>query len=123
MHKYIILLSLLFLSLGITFAVLKSQNDEDVKLNPNAPNYSTLYTWLIILSFILFLSTLFAIYILIKKNNYITPESSPLLKRNLISYYTPDNENSDNITPEVLRVSSNINRSERLKNLNPFPFN
>ena len=123
MHKYIILLSLLFLSLGITFAVLKSQNDEDVKLNPNAPNYSTLYTWLIILSFILFLSTLFAIYILIKKNNYITPKSPPLLKRNLISYYTPDNENSDNITPEVLRVSSNINRSERLKNLNPFPFN
>ena len=120
MHKYIILLSLLFLSLGITFAVLKAQNDEDVKLNPNAPNYSTLYTWLIILSFILFLSTLFAIYIL-NKNNYRTPNNSPLLKRKLISSYdTPDDEKSDDTTPQGMKISSDINRSEKLRKSNPF---
>ena len=80
MHKYIIILLLLLsLSLGITFAVLKVQNDKDIKLNPNAPNYSTVYTWLSnisFISFILFLSTLFAIYIF---NNYRPHKLLPLL--------------------------------------------
>ena len=63
MHKYIIILLLLLsLSLGITFAVLKVQNDKDIKLNPNAPNYSTVYTWLLIIFLLIFLSTINIIF-------------------------------------------------------------
>ena len=119
MHKYIILLSLLSLSLGITFAVLKAQNDKDIKLNPNTPNYSTVYTWLSIISFILFLSTLFAIYIL-NKNNYRTPNNSPS-RRPILSYYTPDDSISDDTTPQGMKISSDINRDlEKLRKSKPF---
>ena len=103
----IILLSsftFIFLVLGITFAILKSSNDEYLKSNPQIKNNdSDTYLGLSIIFFTLFVAGLgLSIYLIIlgfyinyKNNEKI---STPLYKP-LIDYKTPKDEVSNTDTP------------------------
>jgi len=101
---YIILLSftLLFLVLGITFAILKSNNDEYLKSNPEIKNNnSDTYLGLSITFFVLFLGCLlyFLFYFLFPKNKLDKKNEN---YKPIMSYNTPPRRESTDkdITPQ-----------------------
>ena len=107
----IILLSsftFIFLVLGITFAILKSNNDEYLKSNPEIKNNdSDTYFGLSITFFVLFLICLcFTVFIFISPKN--VDISTPEYKR--FNYDTTDSESNDDDTPYSLKLPSKINK-------------
>lgn len=123
MNGYYIIsfLSLLFIALGITFAILKSNNDEKIKLNPEIENnVSGIYLALSIIFFVLFfICTCFAalLYIFLKnKTVYLSPKFAPLLEG---GYNTSPEGISDDTTPQQLKLSSSINKE--IRKTAPFP--
>ena len=131
MNKYIITLVIfitIFLSLGITFTVLKLNNDEYINTKRQSePNYtnsnSQIYLGLTITFFILFaLLSIVLFFILNKKTN--TPINSPIFKK-LMSYdttpdVTPDSTNS-NSTPYGISSNSRYMSEDRSRNFPEFP--
>ena len=108
----IILLSsftFIFLVLGITFAILKSNNDEYLKSNPEIKNNdSDTYFGLSITFFVLFLISLcFTVFIFISPKN--VDISTPEYK--IFNYDTTGSEsNDDDNTPYSLKLPSKINK-------------
>ena len=105
----------LFLVLGITFAILKSNNDEYLKSNPDIKNNNSgTYLGLSITFFVFFLISLcFTVLLLIspKDKNILTPILEPLM--NGFGYGTPPNEISDDKTPTPLKLGKKILQEQR----------